>query len=765
MAAQPGNTVRQAPDGTIAEFAPDGRPVRLTLPDGSTYLSFDRAGRPVEGTIPEAGAVRLSYAADGVSTWSFRDGTRIVRSATGRVLQEVTPEGASFSRFDTEGRPVAGTLPDRGGGAPHDVTISYPASGGITWTFSDGTQQTREVAGSLVREALPDGSVFTSFDAQGRRTAGILPARDGTSGQSVTITYAADGGSVWTAQDGTRIERDAAGAPIPERRSDESVLTSLDGQGRPPAGTAPAHGATQPVPSSRHGYGTRGRTWSVRDGTNLVRTAAGTMVRADAPDGAIFTAFDAHGRPTAGSMPVHSGEPATLVRIGYQDDGVSAWSFADGTRLVRNAAGAVVREELPSGTVLTSFDGQSRPTAATVPGQNGQPAQSATISYVSDGGSVWSFTDGTRIRRDSGGAVVREDRPDGTVQATPDLEQGLFADVVPGQNGQPARPAGNTTRLLHSANGMLVEQRLPDGTVYTQFDAQQRPVAGVVTAGDGGPSRAVTIGYRDDGTGVWTYHDRSKVIANPGGAVVPAATTDGWSFDSFDSKGRPVVATRNGRSAKITYDGTGGSAWTFNDGIVCYRDSAGTLVRQTTPDGMELTSFDASGRPTGGTVPGASGTARRVVAIRYGGDGSSVWEITGGPTRYRDPGGTVVREVTPDGWTFTSFDSDGRPVAGANKGLTARIAYVGDNSVWTLGNGSIVTRHRSGITVKVEAADGAVFTSFDTANRPIAGTVPDKNGGPPLPVTIRYTSDGRSVRTVGDAEIPADIQGRTSGRG
>jgi uncharacterized protein YukE len=362
--------------------------------------------------------------------------------------------------------------------------------------------------------------------------------------------------------------------------------------------------------------------------------------------------------------------------------------------------------------VFTKFDLEQRPVAGTVAGHDGQPPQSVSIAYDGGGGDTWTLQD--------------------------------------------------QTTLMHNANGTLVEERLPDGTVYTKFDAQQRPIAGVVAARDGGPSQAVTIAYQDDGTGVWTYQDQTQVIVNPGGAVIRETTPDGWSFDSFDSQGRPTAGTNNGLSAKITYDSTDSSCWTLNDGTVLYRNSAGTLVRETTSDGMEFTSFDGSGRPVGGTVPDVSGTGRSPVDISYTPDGSSVWQISGGPTLYRDSGGTVTREVTPDGWTFTSFNSDGLPTAGVNSnGVTTKISYVGDNSIWTLGDGTIVTHDKSGATVRVETPEGGVFTSFDTLNRPIAGTVPDEKGGPPLAVTIRYTPDGGSVWDVGGAEIFKDANDKT----
>src|SRR5438552_1965289 len=95
---------------------------------------------------------------------------------------------------DVEGRLAAGVVAGGGGGADQSVSITYGGDGGSVWTYHDGTQVTRNAGGGVVREALPDGWRFTSFDGQGRPTAGMVPGGGGGGDQSVSITYGGDGG-------------------------------------------------------------------------------------------------------------------------------------------------------------------------------------------------------------------------------------------------------------------------------------------------------------------------------------------------------------------------------------------------------------------------------------------------------------------------------------------------------------------------------------------------------------------------------------------
>jgi hypothetical protein len=256
----------------------------------------------------------------------------------------------------------------------------------------------------------------------------------------------------------------------------------------------------------------------------------------------------------------------------------------------------------------------------------------------------------------------------------------------------------------------------------------------------------VTIAYQDDGSSIWSFQDHSQIIQNPVGAVVRQSTPDGWTFTAFDDKGRPTLGANAGLSATIAYDAAGNSVWCFTDGSVLQRDPNGVLVKETTSDGSAFTSFDTTGRLVKGTILTDPGAPAKSVSISYAADGSSVWNIEGGLTLYRDSAGTVIREVTPDGWVFTAFDDKGRPTAGVNEGKSATITYADDDgSVWTMGDGNVVTRNPVGAVLRVVTPEGAVFTSFDTAGRPTAGTMPGEDGGPPQPVIIKYLADGSSL--------------------
>src|SRR5436305_864113 len=201
----------------------------------------------------------------------------------------------------------------------------------------------------------------------------------------------------------------------------------------------------------------------------MLRKSAGSVVRELLPDGTVFTSFDGQQRPVAGTVAGQNGGPAQSVDITYDGAGGDTWSLQDQTRIVHNAAGGVGREELPVGTVFTSFDGQQRPVEGTVAGQDGGPAQAVNQAGGGGGEGTWSVPDHTRILQNTAGSVVRVD--------------------------------------------------LPDWTVFTSFDGQQRPVEGTVAGQNGGPAQPVNIAYDGGGGDTWSLQDQTKIVHNATGGV------------------------------------------------------------------------------------------------------------------------------------------------------------------------------------------------------------------------------------------------------
>jgi hypothetical protein len=45
--------------------------------------------------------------------WTFSDQTKVFHSANGMITEERLPDGTVFTRFDASGRPLAGVVADR----------------------------------------------------------------------------------------------------------------------------------------------------------------------------------------------------------------------------------------------------------------------------------------------------------------------------------------------------------------------------------------------------------------------------------------------------------------------------------------------------------------------------------------------------------------------------------------------------------------------------------------------------------------------------
>ena len=380
----------------------------------STFTEFDQHGRPTSALVPAGDggpdfAVRIAYDSDANSIWTFVDGSVMVRDDSGAILRQELPDGSLFSSFDGEGRPTEGQLPS-GSGPDESVHIDYGPDGTSTWTLQDGTVLVRDPDGVIVREVLPDGTAFSAFGSDGRPTAGVIPAHAGEPGQAVHISYGGGGESTWTFDDGTRITRGPDGTMLREAMADGSTFSGFDSDGRPTVGTIVGADGQPKAVAIRY-FDDGGSDWALTDGTHIRRDASGVVTHQVLSDGQVLSGFDDQGRPTEAMTPGDGGGAVRRVEIAYSDRG-SEWCYDDGSRVVHNAQGAVIRQVLPDGSVYSDFDAHGRPTAAVVVGTDGEPARRATISYAGDG-DLWHFDDGTQVSHDSTGAVVRQVLPDG----------------------------------------------------------------------------------------------------------------------------------------------------------------------------------------------------------------------------------------------------------------------------------------------------------------------------------------------------------------
>ncbi|MEO3770653.1 hypothetical protein [Micromonospora sp. B9E7] len=402
-------------------------------------------------------------------------------------------------------------------------------------------------------------------------------------------------------------------------------------------------------------YAAGGSTWSFADGSRVSYDGAGELTSQVLVDGTVFSAFTDDG-PTHVVLPDGGG----IATIAYGANGGSTWSFDDGSRVSYDGAGRVTSQVSEDGTVFSGFDSQNRPTHASVPGSG-----DVTISYAANGGSTWSFDNGTRVERDAAGTITRE-----------------------------------TTS---------------DGIVFDRFDSSGRPIHGSVPGGDGQPPQTVSIAYQPNGTSTWTYQ-------HAGGATTMTLTRDAsgkplsmvqgdWTFTNFDGEGRPTAGHGPNGDVTIRYGDHGSSTWTFTDEnnarTIIERDASGNPIRMVS-DGWTYTNFDNQGRPLVGHGPGEHGGPRQTVTITYGDDGSSVWKYGNGMVITRSGSGEVTSLVV-DGWTYTKFDAQGRPTYATKDGKHISISYQGDWVVTTYPDGTKIGTDSHGRPIFQINPDGTGF--------------------------------------------------------
>ncbi len=261
----------------------------------------------------------------------------------------------------------------------------------------------------------------------------------------------------------------------------------------------------------------------------MVTNSAGHVVRQVLPDHTTFTGFDDSNRAIRGITP--GGERFTLA---YNADGEVAERFAGGTEVVTNSAGQVIRQVSPDGTTLTGFDDQGRATKGITPG--GEPF---TISYAANGDVTQASPDGTKVVFNSAGQVIRQVSPDGTTLTGFDDQGRATKGVTPGgepftisyaANGDVTQIYGDGTKVVFDKDGNTIVEIMPDGTKFTSLDGQGRPTEGYL--GDGShfkityDAKGDAFEKLDDGT---VFENDAN--GNPIKMWMPDGTEITWAVD------------------------------------------------------------------------------------------------------------------------------------------------------------------------------------------------------------------------------------------
>jgi YD repeat-containing protein len=409
-------------------------------PDQTTYTSFDDRGRPTAGNNPNLGAFTISYNPDGSYVEHFANGTAYTFDPHGHLLSAYLPDGTTYTSFDNQGRPTAGNTPNVG-----SYTITYNPDGSYTQHLANGTDTTYDPTGHIRTEHLADGTTYTSFDAQGRPTAGNSP------NGSFTITYNPDGSYTQHLANGTDATYDPSGHIRTEHLADGTTYTSFDSQGRPTAGTNPDNG------TFTINYNPDG-TYSehLANGSTLSFDANDRVVKETTADGTTFSDFDGQGKPHHGSLPNGSG-----FTITYDSQGNVYDHFADGSTVESSPDGNPIQETTANGTTFSDFDANGRPQHGRLP--DGTPF---TITYDAQGDTFDHFSDGSGVEFDPKGRVIKTWTPDG-VEITWAVDIPALGNSIVKVSGQRDMLVDNVRQLKTTFVNIENHWKSPAGTSFT----------------------------------------------------------------------------------------------------------------------------------------------------------------------------------------------------------------------------------------------------------------------------------------------------------
>ncbi|MGW0502446.1 hypothetical protein, partial [Micromonospora sp. NPDC003241] len=167
-----GHTFEQQSDGSVVTYDANGQPVQQVMPDGRVYSSFDDAGRARYVEIPPSDGQAATYAHIG-----YQDNLTIFRYADKSVLtfdshsqdlvSQRLPDGTLYTDFNANDQPQYVEIPARSGQPATSAEISYEG-GNTVYTYADNSVVTYNASGKVLSEQRPDGTTYSDFDADNR---------------------------------------------------------------------------------------------------------------------------------------------------------------------------------------------------------------------------------------------------------------------------------------------------------------------------------------------------------------------------------------------------------------------------------------------------------------------------------------------------------------------------------------------------------------------------------------------------------------------
>jgi RHS repeat-associated protein len=706
-------TVISDPRGKKTSMAYDaaGNLVSRTSPLGfKTVYGYDGAGRPTTETDPRgtaAGADPDDYT------------TRRVYDGLDRLRQSFEPGKTNpwITDYDALGQ-LSRSIDPEGGETTYAYLNVLGRTASVTDPNGELTAYAYTAAGRRSAVTDPAGAKTTmAYDSRGNLSSVVSP-RGNVSGANpalFTTTYTYDFNSNLVR---ARHPYPGGGFVTKDTGFDElnRATTSTDGFGK--------------VTTTRfdNNHNAVSTVDPLGGQTTLAYDADGLPTVVTAPTGgALRTEYDAAGNPTART---------------FATGGRTTWTYDDDGRVVTaveprgNAAGANPADYTsrytydPAGNLTSAVD------ALGTPMRFGYDASNRVVSTTDRNGNTTGYTydqadrltavvapgDGnptTRYAYDAAGHLVRRTDPNGhlgeyTYDETGrvasvtdgngrvgtysyDAEGNLVRYTAPGSSDAASRSIVNTYDILNRHVGQ--DQRA-GGLIYAYgYDAESRMTgmadpAGIRTMAYDANGRLTRAG-RDDGSFTYGYDRNGNVTSR----VWPDGTTLTAAFDG------------DNRMTGLTADGT--TNWTFG------YDAAGRPTRTTMPGAETTRTYDRAGRLS--DVRTAAGSA---VLARY----QLVRDPVGNPTTVTTTRGTDSQAV---GY---SYDPMSR-VTAACYNVTSCSASSSD----TVRYGYDAVGNRTSQTLTGTAGTGTTSYTYDSADQLLSATTGSS--------TVAYEYDGRGNMT------------------
>jgi hypothetical protein len=559
IAYQDGNTVYTYQDQTVVTYDSKGGILDEKTADGSDYTRFDSSGKahhvetPAQNGNPATSA-DISYQ-NGDSVYTYADHTVVTYDGKGKISDEKTADGSDYTNFDQDNRPHHVETPATATSGPTSADIAYD-NAYTYYTYADKTKlQYQTSDNTLVKETMPNGSVYTGFDVNNKPHHVDVPPYDGRPATSADISYA-DGKVIYTYPDQTVLTYDEKSNTLLTQKSPEGLLYSDFQDDKPHHVEIPPLNGKDAT-WANISYDGDHTIYTYKDQSIITYAGDGkTILTEQMPDGYTYSNFTGD-KPRHVDIPAQNGNPKTWADITYDGDHTT-YTYQDKTVVTYAGDGkTILTEKTPDGYVYSNFTG-NKAGHVDIPAQNGNPKTWADITYDGDH-TTYTYENKTVVTYG---------------------------------------PDGKT----------ILTEKMPDGTVYSGFDSNNNPSHVDIPAQNGKPATSAEITYAN-GQATYTYPDGTKVTFDMAtNNIVKQEMANGWTINYTGGKPSSGINSKTGQTVTITPDGQGGSIWTYSGGgPVVYEDKDGHPYLETS-NGWTFNQFNSDGLPTDGFMILPDGT-------------------------------------------------------------------------------------------------------------------------------------------------------------